>query len=151
MDLRPELLPPPVDKRRLDEMCTEIERIGDLISRGETVAGSAVAAFKERTGHDYTFADFVDYYGWRSLEEFAAEAARPAWPSVPDITREELVEIVSRILAEDPEAEYYLRLLRANVSHPEVYGLIFRPSPELEGASPEEIVEAALSYRPVAL
>ncbi len=132
-------------------MCAEIERIGDLVSRGEAVAASAVAAFNERTGHDYTFADFVGYYGWRSLEEFAAEAARPAWPRVPGITREELVEIVSRILAEDPEAEYYLRLLRANAPHPQVSDLIFHPSPELEDASPEGIVEAALSYRPVAL
>jgi hypothetical protein len=151
MDLRPELLPPSVDRHRLDEMCEEIERVAGLISLGGAAALAAVAAFNERTGHEYSFIDFTEYDGWRSLEEFATEAARPAWPKVPDITRDELVEIVSRILADDAETEYYLQLLEVNVAYPQVYGLIFHPPAELEDASAEAIVDAVLRYRPIAL
>ncbi|MER7791554.1 hypothetical protein [Streptomyces sp. NPDC097640] len=105
MDLRPELLPPPVDQQHLDELGREIERIADLIAQGGP-AEDAIAAFRERTGHAYTPLDFTEYHGWRDLGGFAREAARPAWPKVRDITRGELVEIVRRILADDPEAEW---------------------------------------------
>ncbi|WP_262508442.1 hypothetical protein [Streptomyces spongiicola] len=32
MDLRPELLPPPVSQQRLDELSREIDRIADLLA-----------------------------------------------------------------------------------------------------------------------
>ncbi|QOV40897.1 hypothetical protein IM697_22425 [Streptomyces ferrugineus] len=150
MDLRSELLPPPVTQQQLDEMCSEIERISDLIARGGP-AEEAVAAFNKKTGHEYTILDFAEYYGWRDLEDFAREAARPAWPKVPDITRGELVEIVCRILATGPEADYYLRLFEVNVPHPRAAGLIFHPPAELQDASAETITDAALSYRAIPL
>ncbi|MFD9216874.1 hypothetical protein ACFVY9_28030 [Streptomyces sp. NPDC059544] len=101
------------------------------------------------TGHDYRALDFAEYDAGRSLEEFAREAARPAWPRVPDITRVELAEIVRRVLAADPESDYYLLLLEANVLRPGVSGVIF--SPLFQDASAEEIVDEALKYRPIAL
>ncbi len=79
------------------------------------------------------------------------DAARPARPRVADITRAELVEIVRRLLSADPEYTHYLRLLTANVAHPGVSDLIFRPSDDLQGASAEESVDEALRYRPIAL
>lgn len=118
VDLRPELLPPPVSRHRLDELCAEVERIADLLEARAEAAGEAIAAFNAMTGHDYTAFDFAEYAGSRSLEEFAREAARPARPVVADITRDELVEIVCRLLTATPESDYYLRLLQANVSHP---------------------------------
>ncbi|MEU2631392.1 hypothetical protein ABZ641_30955, partial [Kitasatospora sp. NPDC007106] len=45
-------------------------------------------------------------------------------PRVPGITRDELVEVVRRLLAVSPESDYYLRLLRANVSHPRIGDLL---------------------------
>ncbi|WP_261992512.1 hypothetical protein [Streptomyces sp. MS191] len=87
------------------------------------------------TGHDYEALDFAEYYGGRTLEEFAMEAARPARPVVTDITRDELVEIVRRILMAAPESDYYLRLLEVNVPHPCVSELVFHPSDGLEEAS----------------
>ena len=113
-----------------------------------------MAAFAEATGHDYEAADFLGYAGSRTLEEFALEAARPAYPRVPDATREELVEVVRRILAGDTDAEYYLRLFTATVAHPAASNLIFHPPCELADAdaSAEQIVDAALAYRrPIAL
>jgi hypothetical protein len=150
MDLRTELLPPPVDQQHLDEIGSEVERISDLIASGGP-ADDAVAAFNEKTGHEYTILDFAEYYGWRSLEDFAREATRPAWPKVLDITRDELVEIVCRILADDPEADYYLRLFEVNVPHPQAADLIFHPPAELQDAPAVTIIDAALSYRAISL
>lgn len=151
MDLRPELLPPPVSRQRLEELCAEVERIADLLETRPELAGEAIAAFNAMTGHDYMALDFAEYYGSRSLEEFAREAARPARPRVADIIRDELVEIVRRLLQADPESAYYLRLLEANVSHPRMRDLVFHPSENLQGASAEQIVDEALKYRPIGL
>ncbi|WP_246040748.1 hypothetical protein [Streptomyces cadmiisoli] len=150
MDLRPELLPSPVSRQRLDELSCEIHRIADLVTASSEDADEAIQAFNEATGHDYEAFDFAHYSGSRSVEDFAAEAARPARPQVADITRDELVEIVSRVLAASPESDYYLRLLEANVLHPEVSSLILHPPEGLEGACAEQIVDEALRYRPLA-
>ncbi|WP_351234572.1 hypothetical protein [Streptomyces sp. NPDC002133] len=151
MDLRPELLPPPVSRQRLDELSCEIDRITDLLAVRSGAADEAIRAFNAMTGHDYVAFDFAHYHGSRSVEEFAKEAARPARPRVADITRDDLVEIVRRILAASSESDYYLCLLEANVLHPGVSGLIFHPPEDLQDASAEEIVDEALRYRPIAL
>ncbi|MEV7414842.1 hypothetical protein [Streptomyces sp. NPDC089919] len=151
MDLRPELLPPPVSRQRLEELCHEIERIADLVAAHLVQADAEVAAFNALTGHDYSPFDFVDYSCSRSLEAFAKEAARPARPHVPDVTRDELVEIVQQLLAASPETDRFLRLLEANVPHPRISDLIFHPPTELHDASPAQIVEEAFTHRPIAL
>ncbi|MDX2852482.1 bacteriocin immunity protein [Actinacidiphila glaucinigra] len=152
MDLRPELLPPPVSPERLAELAREIERIEDLAGSGEP-AEQAVTAFNGRTGHDYLLSDFTCYDASRGLEEFAREAARPARTRVADVTREELAEIVRRVEA-DPAGEdtdYYLLLFDCNTPHPRACDLIFHPPAGLEDAPPERIVDAAFAYRPIAL
>ncbi|MGW2781257.1 hypothetical protein ACWC3X_08420 [Streptomyces populi] len=151
MDLRLKLLPPPVSRQWLDELCAEVERIADLLEARPEAAGEAIAAFNAMTGHDYVALDFAEYYGSRSLEEFGREAARPARPMVADIARDELVEIVRRLLKADPESDCYLRLLEANVSHPRVSDLVFHRLDNLRAASAEQIVDEALKYRPIAL
>src|SRR5689334_7961592 len=106
VDLRPELLPPPVSRQRLDELCAEVERIADLLETRPEAAGEAIEAFNAMTGHDYVALDFAEYWGSRSLEEFGTEAARPARPVVADVTRDELVEIVRRLLTISPGSDY---------------------------------------------
>nr|QIZ02215.1 hypothetical protein HEP87_49750 [Streptomyces sp. S1D4-11] len=151
VDLRPELLPPPVSRQRLDELSCEIDRIAHLLTVRPEAADKAIRTFNAMTGHDYVAFDFAHYHGSSSVEEFAKEAARPARPRVADITRDELVEIVRRVLVASPETDYYLRLLEANVLHPGVSGLIFHPLEDQQDASAEEIVDEALRYRPIAL
>lgn len=151
VDLRPELLPPTVSRQRLEELCSEIERIAHLLASCPGASGDAIAAFNAMTGHYYEALDFAEYDGSRSLEEFAREAARPAHAVVADISRDELVEIVRRLLTASPASDYYLRLLEANVSHPRVSDLIFHPSDDLKDGSAEQIVDEALKHRPIAL
>ena len=150
--LRPELTPPFVADSRLRELSHRIEKIADVIRHGDHLAASqAITDFNAATGHEYADYDFISYEETRDLEEFAREAARPAWPKVTDISHGELAEIVRRIQAGDPETDYYLLLLRANAPHPQMIDLIFHPPAELRDASAETIVDAALSYRPIAL
>jgi hypothetical protein len=147
MELRPELLPPQVTPQRIEELGCEIDRIAEL---GGEAAQEAIATFKETTGHDYS--EFREYWGAESREEAAMRAARPRYPRVPDITRDELVEIVGRIrTCQPPDQDWYLLVLETNTAHPAASDLIFWPSPELESASEEEIIDAILSYRPIAL
>ncbi|MBT2458167.1 hypothetical protein J7E98_26380 [Streptomyces sp. ISL-86] len=151
VDLRPELLPPPVSRQRLEELSCEIDRIADLVAVRPEEADEAIRSFNDATGHEYVALDFAEYWGSRDVEEFAREAARPACPRVADVSRAELVEIVRRVLVAAPECAYYLRLLEANVAHPRIGDLIFHPSDALQDVSAEEVVEAALKYRPIAL
>lgn len=117
MDLRPELLPPPVTERRRRELGDEIERIGDLLLSGDAVAAdAAIVVFNELTGHGFERYHFTGYAGSRSREDFALRAARPTYPRLPDVTREELVEIVRRILDGGPDVPYYLLLLDTNAT-----------------------------------
>ncbi|MEV4173746.1 hypothetical protein [Nonomuraea sp. NPDC049709] len=152
MELRPELLPPPVPRERVEQLGAQIDRIAELLEEGMMPeARQAVTTFNEQTGHRYEPEDFASYWESQDLEEIATNAARPVPPRVPDITRAELAEIVRRIMEADPEADYFLALLEANVLHPHISDLIYWPPEELRSATPEEIVEAALSYRPIPL
>src|SRR3954470_20403508 len=94
MELRPELLPPQVSPQRIEELGCEIDRIAGLSG---DVAREAMAMFKETTGHDYS--EFENYWAAESREEAAVRAAWPGYPRVPDVMRDELVEIVRRIRA----------------------------------------------------
>ncbi|MFF0867912.1 hypothetical protein ACFYUV_39560 [Nonomuraea sp. NPDC003560] len=152
MELRPELLPPPVSPERQEQLGSEIDQIAELIEAGRLMeAREAVAAFNMQTGRSYEPSDFAAYWESQDREELARDAARPERLKLSDVTREELAEIVRRITAAGPDSDYYLRLLQANVLHPRVSNLLFWPPEELQDATAEDIVEAALSYRPIAL
>lgn len=105
MELRPELLPPPVSPERIDELSREIERICGLLGRRLPDAAGAVTAiadFNAMTGHAYVAHDFAEYYESRNLEDFALEAARPAWPAAG--TEPTAAEIIDQALSRRPIA-----------------------------------------------
>lgn len=66
--------------------------------------------------------------------------------------KEELIKIVERLqtadFSSDKEGRELMNLLERNVIHPEVSNLIFWNDTELTA---EEIVEKALSYKPIPL
>lgn len=155
MELRRELLPPAVPAERLAELGEEIGRIENLLYEDEEAGLRAIDAFNLATGHGYGPSDFLYGYASRDLEAFALEAARPVPPRVPGVTREELTEIVRRLVAAyasgDPDADHYLLVLKANVVHPRASDLLFHPPAHLVDVPPERIVEELLAYRPIAL
>ena len=67
------------------------------------------------------------------------------------LTREQLLELITKLSegegTEQEEIEW-LMLIEANVIHPAVSDLIFYRDPSL---SPEEVLEEALSYKPILL
>ncbi len=69
-------------------------------------------------------------------------------------TRPELVELVRRIMdgegSTEVEADALIDLFQASVPHPAASDLIFYP-PGGRSLTPEEVVDAALDYRPIAL
>ncbi|WP_436535590.1 hypothetical protein [Actinoplanes sp. HUAS TT8] len=150
MELRPELCPPAISPERVVQLSAAIEDIAQLLDDGGP-AEAAIAAFNTDTGHSYTAEQFLTYWESRDLDDFALEAARPSRPKIPDITRDELTEIVRRIQAADDATDYYVLLLTTNVPHPRATDLIFWPPPDLVDAPPDRIVDIALSYRPTAL
>ncbi|MEV0129832.1 hypothetical protein AB0H83_15405 [Dactylosporangium sp. NPDC050688] len=162
MELRAELLPPAVAAERLAAVQARIAAIRDLLDRGDPRAAAEIAALNDDTGHEYTAGDLRDHCGGPELDELAAAAAAPPIRRAPEassVTRDELVEIVRRILAADRHAGFYVSLFEANVVMPGAAELIFYPPPYLADsvanadadADAEQIVEAALAYRPIAL
>ncbi|MDR6318122.1 hypothetical protein [Actinoplanes couchii] len=157
MVLRRELLPPPVDPERIAGIAATVEHIAGLMDRGEPYQ-DAIAAFNADTGTELTAHDFHTYDNWGSAWTFAHLVARPVHPRVPDITREELIEIACRIMAglgpqsDDPDADWYTLLFETNLTMPHAASLIFDPPTDL-GPDPtaEQLVDAALAYRPLAL
>ncbi len=157
VDLRPELLPPPVEPARIATIAAAVERIAGLMEAGAPYEAE-LAALNEDTGTGVTEHDIHTYDNWGSAEAFAHLLVRPSYPRVPDITRDELIEIARRLMAglgpqsDDPDADWYALLFDTNLTMPSASSLIFDPPGELgPGPSAERIVDTALSYRPIAL
>ncbi|MBP1995071.1 bacteriocin immunity protein [Paenibacillus eucommiae] len=67
------------------------------------------------------------------------------------LTRTQILDLVTRLCngeGSEEEADEWIEMLQRNVPHPEVSSLIFWPEEEL---TPEEIVEQAFNYKPIAL
>lgn len=72
------------------------------------------------------------------------------------MTRDQLIDLVREIMAaegSEEDDERMIEILRSNVPHPRVLDLIYHP--ELEGltgeVTAEQVVDAALAYKPIAL
>ena len=67
------------------------------------------------------------------------------------LTKAELIDLVRKIMnseGTEEEIDDWERVLRRNVPHPDVSGLIFYPQVPMTA---EEIVEIALGYKPIDL
>ncbi|MFF1465781.1 bacteriocin immunity protein [Streptomyces sp. NPDC058330] len=72
-----------------------------------------------------------------------------------DLTRDQLVELVRKIMADhgtEEEVDRLVELLEASVPHPRALNLIYHPHMEgfTDGLTAEEVVDTALSYTPLA-
>ncbi len=174
MNLREELLPlsiPAAELEEIERKIDEIERRLENEEKEQEAVDRAIESFNARYGRTWEAQEFRDYSGSMSRSEFALRAAQPPARRIADITHEELIEIVRRI--QEPERafaaqeanrtpserhadhhgdrlaalqSFYLELLEAQVAMPEVSDLIF-----WDDLEPEEIVDRALAYRPIAL
>jgi hypothetical protein len=144
-----ERLPRPVTPERRIAIREAILRIENLVDRGDD-ATAAIETLNATTGHRFRLDDFRDHCGAPDREELIERASAPPPVRLPDITRDELVELVRHILA-DPTDDWYIEAFERNTVRPGASDLIFHPPPELRDATAEQIVDAALAYRPIAL
>ncbi|MFD6285855.1 bacteriocin immunity protein [Streptomyces anthocyanicus] len=76
--------------------------------------------------------------------------------AVQELTRDQLVELVRKIMAAnetEEEGDRLVEILEASVPHPRVLNLIYHPTNEglADGLTAEEVVDNALAYTPFAL
>ena len=156
MALRPELYPRDVGPAERAALAAEIDDLAAALRRNDPSGAERLAAFNARTGRAYAVRDVARYDQVLTIDEFVAEAVHPPAPRVADLTRDELVEIVSRALPghpsyDEPNAGYWTELFEANVPRADA-GLLFEfpDGPDaLERVdpwtpTPEWIVERAL-------
>jgi hypothetical protein len=161
LELRKQLTPPEIPETRRETVRKRIREIEAVLAQGQD-ADDLIQKFNDFTGHQYDEYTFRNY--WRSidLDDFVQQASRLPPRRVENITREELIEIVRWAMSDDPDNEFYRELFDANVIMPAASSLIYYPvdyeptTLTWSGGSindydptPEEIVEIALSYRPI--
>jgi hypothetical protein len=146
MELRQELQPPALNS----ELLIKLEKLFQAILESPK-AEREIEEFNSLTGKNYTFFDFAEYYEYTSADNFIKIAATIEPPKVYDITKEELIEIVKRIVStsgSERDSWWYQTLLYRNVPHPHPTNLIFHNKVELTA---EEIVDEILAYQPIVL
>lgn len=147
MNLRPELMPPALDEEK-------VKRLGAIASKLDGYncpdPEELLRIFNREAGTRLELEDFQKIYASEDHEDWVRRALyRRSLSPCHDISREEMVEIVSRVIAGDADQDFYLELFLANCKHPSETDLIFWPSevPELpqdREPTAEEIADLAM-------
>ena len=105
-------------------------------------------------GRTLTWEDAVSYLGWTDAATLPRDLVLPDAPAVEDITKEEALCLVKRILEDpaDETADYYVELLDRTFPNTSISDLIFNPEfcEDYTGdgePTAEEIVEIAFRSR----
>src|SRR5882724_34554 len=108
MALRPSLILKPPTSAYVDRVRMVATGIMAGLDQGQDIS-LRINALNTMTGHEYDLTYFQSFHEHTSIEEFAQEASLPVPRHVPDITRDELIEIVRLALAVDPPDSRYYR------------------------------------------
>lgn len=162
MELRPQLLPPRLDEAKVARLADLAAEIDDAHPAHWQQTDAALAEFNKSAQTELTFEDFQGISGGEEHQIWIRrvlnrQCIRPA----PDVTREELVEVVRRAMPQtgDPDYEAYMAIFDANVPLAAASNLIFYPLDYDAGTntwgggrpmgeydpSPDQIVEWALT------
>lgn len=133
VELRDALQRRPVMSGLRDAVTAAITQIEQLVNHGEDTT-AAIETLNEITGHGFEVDDFSYSCGAPDRAELIELACTPPPVRLPDVTRDELVEIVRRILA-DPTDDWYIAAFDLNTVMPGASGLIFHPPSELANAT----------------
>jgi hypothetical protein len=125
MNLRQELTPPPVDERL-------VARLAELANALDGNPSEALRAeFNKLAGTDIPMILFQGIYESEDHANFVRRVLREQGiKPVPDVTREELVEIVRRAKKTDKTGlhEAYMAIFDCNVPRPHASNLLFWPA-----------------------
>ena len=151
MDLRPELMPPILDKAKVARLAKVAARLDGDSSRQDDLA-----EFNREAVTNLEWIDFQGIYGAQDYDTWVQEVlGRPHSKLIPDITRAELVEMARRVMeneGEEHEVSFWLGMLEKNLPDPDVVNLIYWPGEYFGDGdnsremTPEQVIDTALSY-----
>lgn len=152
MKLRRELSLPKWDRR----LVAHLTKLAEEIDCGDPEkTQAAVVAFNRRAGTDYQFIDFQGIYGGEDHDVWVRKVlAGKRERVVPDITRQELVELARRVMKlEGGEygGYFWLRMLELHLPGSNISDLIYWPriyfdDPEFsQDLSPAQVIDLALA------
>ncbi len=145
MELRPALLPPEVDEAQVAQLAQIATEVVNRMDAGLDYS-ELIERFNALAARPYAAGDFDGAAGSMSMDEFARQALTPEPPYLPNISREEYLELIRRVMNGEGEYVFWLALLRLNLSCPPLSDYIF-----YDDLTPKQILEKALAYKPIAL
>ena len=106
---------PRIDEGKLDAVEALIAAIAD---KEPGTAGAELEDLAALTGKVHTDVEFAEYWSWTDLDTLARLTLTPEPPCIPDLSREELVELVEiiqhcSVTGREWAMRYYTALLRA--------------------------------------
>ncbi|WP_157369623.1 hypothetical protein [Zavarzinella formosa] len=152
MDLRPQFLPPNFDEvwfARLVELAARLD------GADSGVWDDDLAEFNRLAGTTIPFDDFQEIYEQQSHRDWVRRILfQKTLLPCADISLEEMIEIVTRAMSIDENADwdFYLELFVVNCKHPLGVNLIFGPTtsvpefPQDREPTAEEIACLAVGY-----
>lgn len=128
------------DKTKLETAKTLI----DSIANGEGDTEKALNELGKITGKQHNQTEFAEYWGWTDLDTIAQQALMEP-PCVRDLTRDELIEIISitreAMTDSDSKMTYYMELLHKSLPLADVLEYIMR-SDDCEKIADEMLLAA---------
>ena len=117
---------PRIDEGKLDAVEALIAAIAD---KEPGTAGAELEDLAALTGKVHTDVEFAEYWSWTDLDTLARLTLAPEPPCVPDLSREELVELVEiiqhcSVTGREWAMRYYTALLRRSLSLPNVMDFV---------------------------
>lgn len=107
---------PLIDTEKLDHIKSLIDSIAENPAKKDS---AELNELNRITGKNYMGIEFAEYWGWTDLDTLAEKVSIPEPPCMPDLTRDEIKEIVSivksSIISDDNKAEYYMELLHKSL------------------------------------
>ena len=105
---------PRIDEGKLDAVEALIAAIAD---KEPGTAGAELEDLAALTGKVHTDVEFAEYWSWTDLDTLARLTLTPEPPCIPDLSREELVELVEiiqhcSVTGREWAMRYYTALLR---------------------------------------
>ena len=112
---------PRIDEGKLDAVEALIAAIAD---KEPGTAGAELEDLAALTGKVHTDVEFAEYWSWTDLDTLARLTLTPEPPCIPDLSREELVELVEiiqhcSVTGREWAMRYYTALLRRSLSLPQ--------------------------------
>jgi hypothetical protein len=128
MDLRFELLPPALDETRVAHLA-QLANLIDGARPGEWE--ESLVEFNRKAGTSLEWLAFQGVYGGDGAEEFVKNIlVQVAVKPIPDIKRDEYLEIISRLLrgeGAEHDKYFWLKLLEVNLGDSRISDLLYWP------------------------